>query len=358
MYTLSEGSLDVIMNGGDYDKPILQLLANKKIQGSEGIEKYRLLLSDGKHSHSLVMLASHLNDKIITGELCDNAVVQINRFVTKLLNIVGKGERRIMVILDVTVLAPGAEVGKKLGNPHDWTAESAAGTPAPAPMGASASSTPITLPSTGSGLNNSLISKQMTHSITSPSYQAGESAEADIDDWLTFDEAEAGLLVAGEKGLYFSLLGYVISTNDNVVFKACPFDQCNEVKLVDQENGLYRCEECNKEYPNFKYCLLLVASVADPTGNQRVIAYNEAAEFMLGHTAAEIGRMFEHDKKSYAKVIKNAKYKSYEFKLYSKIESSTDETTFTTTVLNVEAIDYKATSARLIESIKSCGVDF
>jgi hypothetical protein len=31
-------------------------------------------------------------------------------------------------------------------------------------------------------------------------------------------------------------------------------------QVIDQNNGMYRCEKCNREYPNFKYRLLLSVS--------------------------------------------------------------------------------------------------
>lgn len=76
-----------------------------------------------------------------------------------------------MIILDITIIAPGNEVGKKLGNPQTWTEESAApqqpamqpvqrSMPSPAPK-------PVARPTTGPNLDTSLMSSQMTHPIAS-----------------------------------------------------------------------------------------------------------------------------------------------------------------------------------------------
>lgn len=76
-----------------------------------------------------------------------------------------------MIILDVTVLASGATVGKKLGNPQTWSEESAASTPAlvtpamkPTP---SPSSKALPQHTPGPGLDTSLLTSQMTHPIAS-----------------------------------------------------------------------------------------------------------------------------------------------------------------------------------------------
>lgn len=79
-----------------------------------------------------------------------------------------------MIILDITIVAPGSEVGKKLGNPQTWTEESAgassahaqaAASPAPRPTPAP---TPMSLaPTSSANLDSSILSTQMTHPIAS-----------------------------------------------------------------------------------------------------------------------------------------------------------------------------------------------
>ncbi|XP_075977979.1 replication protein A 70 [Anticarsia gemmatalis] len=595
-HKLSEGSLEVIMNGGHYDKPIMQVLGSKKIQGSGANERFRLLVSDGKHSHSFAMLATQLNDRLISGELSDYSVVQIDRFVTSLLKNTGKGEKRVMIILDITIVAPGSEVGKKLGNPETWTEESGSSAPAPAaPSPAPRNAAPALKPQITSvapaNLDSSMLSSQMTHPIASLSpYQNkwvikarvmnksairtwnnargegklfsmdlcdesgeiratafknecdkfydmiqidkvyyisrcqlktankqytslkndyemtftantvvaecmdddssmptvkydfmpindiggkspdtlldvvgvcksaadlheltakntgkllkkrevtlvdnsggaivltmwGDEAErfegtthpviavkgarlaefngskslsclastmirmnpdlpeahklrgwydnggADMEivnisaraggysggsnEWITFSDAEARQLGSGDKGDYFSLLGVLTLTySDNAVYKACPQEQCNK-KLVDNENGTFRCEKCNREYPNYKYRILLAANVSDPTGDQRVTAFNESAEMMLGLKAEEIGRMFEYDKTAYTQAFEEIKFKTFVFKFRTKMETYNDEARLKTTVMNLQPIDYKDANAKLIANIKS-----
>ncbi|GLH01762.1 Replication protein A subunit [Gryllus bimaculatus] len=113
---LSEGSLSAIMRGENIEDPILQILGNKKIVSAGANERYRLLVSDGCHLNSFAMLATQLNSRLATGELSDYSVVKIDRFITSLVNS-EKGNKRVMIILELTVLAPGSEIGVKLGNP-------------------------------------------------------------------------------------------------------------------------------------------------------------------------------------------------------------------------------------------------
>lgn len=46
------------------------------------------------------------------------------------------------------------------------------------------------------------------------------------------------------------------------MYQACPTQDCNK-KVIDQQNGLYRCEKCDREFPNFKYRMILSVSSVD-----------------------------------------------------------------------------------------------
>lgn len=81
------------MKGGNYDAPIIQMLGTKKIQGNDAGDRYRLLVSDGKYTYSFAMLATQLNIMLLSGELTDYSVIQVDQFVTTLLKNVGKGEK-------------------------------------------------------------------------------------------------------------------------------------------------------------------------------------------------------------------------------------------------------------------------
>ena len=42
-------------------------------------------------------------------------------------------------------------------------------------------------------------------------------------------------------------------------YQACPSEDCNK-KVIEEGDGSYRCEKCNKTYPEFKYRLILSVS--------------------------------------------------------------------------------------------------
>lgn len=58
---------------------------------------------------------------------------------------------------------------------------------------------------------------------------------------------------------YTCIATIVYLRKENCLYQACPSQDCNK-KVVDQQNGMFRCEKCDKEFPNFKYRLILSVS--------------------------------------------------------------------------------------------------
>jgi replication factor A1 len=70
--------------------------------------------------------------------------------------------------------------------------------------------------------------------------------------WWLYHEAQEANLGNGDKPHYFQCKALVHSVKSaNANYKACPQPECNK-KLIDQDNGQFRCEKCNADHPNFK----------------------------------------------------------------------------------------------------------
>ncbi|ODN02275.1 Replication protein A 70 kDa DNA-binding subunit [Orchesella cincta] len=112
---LSTGAVATLMKGGEVDKPVFQILGFKKIAGQGGNDRFRLNISDGLHSHTFAMLATQLNHMIPEGELDNNCIIRAEKLISNAVS-----EKRVLIILDLTVLAKGNAVGVKLGNPVQY----------------------------------------------------------------------------------------------------------------------------------------------------------------------------------------------------------------------------------------------
>nr|XP_009912533.1 PREDICTED: replication protein A 70 kDa DNA-binding subunit isoform X2 [Haliaeetus albicilla] len=135
-------------------------------------------------------------------------------------------------------------------------------------------------------------------------------------NWKTLFEAKSENLGQGDKADYFSCVGTVVHLRkENCMYQACPSQDCNK-KVIDQQNGLYRCEKCDREFPNFKYRMMLL---------------NEQA---------------------FEEVFQNANFNTYEFKIRVKLETYNDESRIKATAVDVKPVNYREYSKRLIASIR------
>ncbi|CAK9822669.1 Replication protein A 70 kDa DNA-binding subunit [Anthophora retusa] len=169
--------------------------------------------------------------------------------------------------------------------------------------------------------------------------------------WITFGEARE--MELGFKGpdMYTVKATVNMIRIENSLYKACPTESCKK-KLIDQSNDMYRCEKCDKEFPNYKYRLLASLSLADWTDNQWATAFSEEAEKILGISSQELGELQENDNDAYLEKFGDATFKSFLFKLRVKLEVFNDENRLRATCVNVSPIDYKMYNNHLIAGIK------
>lgn len=96
--------------------------------------------------------------------------------------------------------------------------------------------------------------REIRNSVSAQSGGGGGNYAA---EWLTFHEAKLKNLGNGDKADYFQIKGIIsLIRSANIVYKACPQDPCKK-KVIDMQNGQYRCETCNIESANFKYRMIL-----------------------------------------------------------------------------------------------------
>ncbi|XP_031572203.1 replication protein A 70 kDa DNA-binding subunit-like [Actinia tenebrosa] len=156
----------------------------------------------------------------------------------------------------------------------------------------------------------------------------------------------------GEKPDYLSAKGVcVYLKRENCLYQACPTDECNK-KVIMEDDG-FRCEKCNKKFPDFKHRLILSAHLADFTSSQWVTCFQESAEMILGHTAKEVGELRDSGNEgAFDQLFANAEFKSYVFKIRAKMETYNEETRLKCSVVGVKPVDYKQDSKRLLEDIQ------
>ncbi|XP_068126178.1 replication protein A 70 kDa DNA-binding subunit [Hyperolius riggenbachi] len=171
-------------------------------------------------------------------------------------------------------------------------------------------------------------------------------------NWKSLLEVKNENMGHGEKADYFSCIATtVFLRKENCLYQACPSQDCNK-KVIDEQNGLFRCEKCNKEFPNFKYRLILSANIADFGENQWITCFQEAAEAILGQNAAYLGELKDKNEQAFEEVFQNANFRSYTFRIRVKMETYNDESRIKATAMDVKPVDHKEYSKRLIMNIR------
>ncbi|XP_073421784.1 replication protein A 70 kDa DNA-binding subunit isoform X2 [Dendrobates tinctorius] len=171
-------------------------------------------------------------------------------------------------------------------------------------------------------------------------------------NWKSLLEVKNENLGHGEKADYFTSVATIVYLRkENCLYQACPSQDCNK-KVIDQQNGLFRCEKCDKEFPNFKYRLILSANIADFGENQWITCFQESAEAILGQNAAYLGELKEKNEQAYEEVFQNANFRSYTFRIRVKLETYNDESRIKATSMDVKPVDHKEYSRRLIMNIR------
>ncbi|KAM7398140.1 hypothetical protein PAMA_006158 [Pampus argenteus] len=171
-------------------------------------------------------------------------------------------------------------------------------------------------------------------------------------NWKTLSDVKNEHMGHTEKADYFSCVATVVYTRkENCLYQACPSANCNK-KVIDQQNGLYRCEKCNREYPNFKYRLLLSANLADFEDNQWVTCFQDTAEVLLGCNSETLGKLRDTNEAAFDEVFQKANFKTHIFKNRVKLETYNDESRVKVTVMEVQPIDHREYSRRLLSNIR------
>ncbi|XP_046936573.1 replication protein A 70 kDa DNA-binding subunit isoform X1 [Lynx rufus] len=171
-------------------------------------------------------------------------------------------------------------------------------------------------------------------------------------NWKTLYEVKSENLGHGDKADYFSCVATVVFLRkENCMYQACPAQDCFK-KVIDQQNGLYRCEKCDSEFPSFKYRMILSANIADFQENQWVTCFQESAEAIIGQTTAYIGELKEKNEQAFEEVFQNANFRTFIFKIRVKLETYNDESRIKATVMDVKPVDYREYGKRLIMNIK------
>ncbi|TSN39301.1 Replication protein A 70 kDa DNA-binding subunit [Bagarius yarrelli] len=177
-----------------------------------------------------------------------------------------------------------------------------------------------------------------------------------LSNWKSLSDVKNEHLGHGDKADYFTCIATIVyMRKENCLYQACPSKECNK-KVVDQQNGMYRCEKCDKEFPDFKYRLMLSANIADFGDNQWVTCFQDTAETILGQKSDYIGQLKDSNEAAFDEVFQHANFSTFVFRNRVKLETYNDESRIKVTVVEAKPVDHKEYSKRLIMNIRKHAV--
>ncbi|KAM8903285.1 replication protein A 70 kDa DNA-binding subunit isoform 1-T1 [Spinachia spinachia] len=190
------------------------------------------------------------------------------------------------------------------------------------------------------------------HALDGQSLTEVRGSSGGLLNWKTLSDVKTEHLGHGDKADYYTCIATIVYLRkENCLYQACPSQDCNK-KVVDQHNGMFRCEKCDKEFPNFKYRLILSANVADYADNQWVTCFQESAEAILGQNAAYLGQLKDSNETAFDEIFQQANFNTFVFHSRVKLETYNDESRIKATVMAVMPVDHKEYSLRLITNIR------
>ncbi|BFZ65104.1 Replication factor A protein 1 [Saitoella coloradoensis] len=159
----------------------------------------------------------------------------------------------------------------------------------------------------------------------------------------------------GEVPEYFSAKATIVFIKqENVSYPACQSPDCNKKVLEDTE-GQWRCEKCDKSWPAPQWRYIMTLSVNDHTGQAWFSTFDDVGHQILGITATDLHNMKEEDEIRAGEVFSEANCRTWIFRCRAKQDNFGGQVRMRYSVMNATPVDYRAGAKELMDVIKSYG---
>lgn len=136
----------------------------------------------------------------------------------------------------------------------------------------------------------------------------------------------------------------------NHLYKSCGFNNCPK-KVIDENNGLYHCTKCERTSPTFTWRIMINFLLNDISGSFWVTCFQENLEKILNKTVVELAQIYETDQQSYANLINDLRFRQFQFRIYTRLDTYNNEIRLRHTVSQVNPIKSVEFAPRLMQLI-------
>ncbi|CCJ28324.1 unnamed protein product [Pneumocystis jirovecii] len=152
---------------------------------------------------------------------------------------------------------------------------------------------------------------------------------------------------------YFSIKATIVFfKQENAFYPACPTAGCNKKVIEDNEGG-WRCEKCDKSFPAPQYRYILTISVNDHTGQIWLSCFDDVGRLIIGKSADDIVQMREENEQAALNIFHEANCKSYVFRVRAKQDSYNGAVRVRYQVMSASFINWAHECKLLTEIINS-----
>jgi replication factor A1 len=162
--------------------------------------------------------------------------------------------------------------------------------------------------------------------FTSHAQAMGSSSGGSRQEYKTIAQVQSeNIGMHTETAEYFNMKATVIYVkHDNFAYPACSTEGCNK-KVVEVEQGEWRCERCNKSYPSPNYRYIMSCNVSDHTGQMWLSCFDDSARVIMGMDANALTEARNDDEARATELFNDATCKTYNFRVRAKMDSFNDQ---------------------------------
>lgn len=160
----------------------------------------------------------------------------------------------------------------------------------------------------------------------------------------------------GEVPDYFSTKATIMFIKqDGVSYPACRSEGCNKKVLEDGEGG-WRCEKCDKSHPSPEYRYIMTISVCDHSGQQWLSCFDDVGRQILGTDATSLQTLKETDEQAANEVFQKGTGQSFVFKVQAKQDSYNGQVRVRYQVRGAAQLDFARECELLEEQIAAYNI--
>ncbi|RWS16997.1 Replication protein A DNA-binding subunit-like protein [Dinothrombium tinctorium] len=181
------------------------------------------------------------------------------------------------------------------------------------------------------------------------------SATSDSGTWRTLNEVSVESISSNGGSLVFSAKATIVQVGRTQIYMSCPTTGCKK-KLVDMNNGFYKCDKCQRDFDNYSPRIILSLAISDSLNEVWISMFHDEAEKILGVNGGELMAMKDNDETQFDELMTSLNFKSFIFRLRSSIDHYKEETRVRTTVLSVSPLNLVEYGKKLLSKLREMDI--